>query len=208
MSRPSEGHLGGHAVEPLAVLGRKLTQVVAVSGDDRVDEAVPLGLGQRREIGSCRCSRGIRRLLGRRRSWPRVSFGVGSIMPFLPWQMSWQARLQRRLRLASRRGSEIRKTGRTNQSREVPGGRRRRGRGGFGAWIEPVAGDFKIAARWTDRDFAGARRRSACAIGLIHAERNRADRAHACATSRRPSGAHSPDARCRPIRCRMARPQL
>ena len=51
MSRSSEGHLGGHGVETFAVLGRTLAQVVAISGDDRIDEAVPLGLCQRGKIG-------------------------------------------------------------------------------------------------------------------------------------------------------------
>ncbi len=91
MSLPSEGHLRGHRVEPRAVLGRKLTQVVAISGDDRVDEAVPLGLGQRGEIGFTDALEIFAA------GWPptlmaSLSFGVGSIMPFLPWQMSWQAR--------------------------------------------------------------------------------------------------------------------
>ena len=41
--------------------------------------------------------------------WPptviaSASFGVGSIMPHLPWQMFWQSRLQRCFRLAARRG--------------------------------------------------------------------------------------------------------
>jgi len=61
---------------------------------------------------------------------------------------------------------------RTNQSREVAGGRRRRGRCGFVAWGEPVTGDFKIAARGTDRDRAGAYEFTRLKDGLIDAERH------------------------------------
>ena len=51
MCQPSEGHLGGHGVEPRAVLARKLTQVITISGDNRIKKAVPFGLRQRGEIG-------------------------------------------------------------------------------------------------------------------------------------------------------------
>src|SRR5690606_1461172 len=51
MCPPSEGHLRDHAVEPGAVLRRQIAQVVAVAGDDHLDEGVPFLLGELGEIG-------------------------------------------------------------------------------------------------------------------------------------------------------------
>src|SRR5210317_924574 len=47
----SEGYLGCHGLKAFAVLARQLAQVVAISGDNRIDEAVPLGLGEGGKIG-------------------------------------------------------------------------------------------------------------------------------------------------------------
>ncbi len=51
MCQLSERHLRRHGIEPATILGSKLAQMVAIPGNNRVNEAISFGFTQRREIG-------------------------------------------------------------------------------------------------------------------------------------------------------------